>query len=219
MALQKPVQNIMIFGDSYSTFRGHIPQGYAVYYSEDDCDNTDVRRVEETWWHRLCTRLDLRLIRNDSWSGSTLCNTGYNGDCSRSNSFIYRLEKLEEENFFRDNAVDTVFIFGCTNDSWANAPLGEQKMSGHTKEDLFSVCPAIGYFLGRLKEVLPEANVIFLINTELKPQIGEAVKAASAYHGTEYIQLESIHKCCGHPTIQGMQDIADQVEAFLTENS
>ena len=25
--------NVMIFGDSYSTYSGHIPEGYAVYYS------------------------------------------------------------------------------------------------------------------------------------------------------------------------------------------
>ena len=205
----------MIFGDSYSTFAGYIPQGYAVYYSGADCDNTDVRKVEETWWHRVCTDLSLHLVRNDSWSGSTLCNTGYNGDCSETNSFIYRLEKLEAENFFRENEIDTVFIFGCTNDSWANAPLGELRLQEHTKEELYAVCPAIGYFLRRLQEILPNANIIFLINTELKPQIGEAVKAASAYFGTAYVELSCIDKRCGHPTIQGMQDIAKQVEAFL----
>lgn len=212
-----PLKNCIIFGDSYSTFAGYIPQGYAVYYSSAECDNTDVRRVEETWWHRLCGSLDLHLVRNDSWSGSTLCNTGYNGDCSKTSSFIYRLEKLESENFFRDNEIDTVFIFGCTNDSWANAPLGENRMA-QSKEELFSVCPAIWYFLGRLKEILPEANIVFLINTELKPQIGDAVQAASEHFGTSYIRLQYIDKRCGHPTIQGMKDIADQVEAFLQQS-
>jgi hypothetical protein len=215
MNICKPAKNVMIFGDSYSTFAGYIPQGYAVYYSSADRPETDVRRVEETWWHRVCNDLSLNLIRNDSWSGSTLCNTGYNGDCSKINSFIFRMETLEKENFFRDNAIDTVFIFGCTNDSWANAPLGEIKFSDFSADDLYSVCPAIGYFIGRLKEILPEANIIFLINTDLKPQIGEAVKAASEHFGTPYIPMEYIDKCCGHPTIQGMKDIAEQVEKFL----
>ena len=88
-------------------------------------------------------------------------------------------------------------------------------MEGHTKDDLYAVCPAIGYFIGRLKEILPEAQIVFLINTELKPQIGEAIKAASEHFGTSYIELQYIDKCCGHPTIQGMKDIAEQVEAFL----
>ena len=213
--MKQPVNNFMIFGDSYSTYKGYIPAGYAVYYSDAECDNTDVRRVEETWWHRLLTDRQLHLVRNDSWSGSTLCNTGYNGDCSRSSSFIYRMETLEKEGFFRDNQIDTVFIFGCTNDSWANSPLGEDKSEEITREDLYAVRPAIWYFLGRLREILPESNIIFLINTELKPQIGEAVKAASAYHGTDYIELTYIDKCCGHPTIQGMKDIEEQIEAYL----
>ncbi len=215
MNLRKPVKNIMIFGDSYSTFAGYIPQGYAIYYSENDRPETDVRHVEETWWHRVCTDLSLNLIRNDSWSGSTLCNTGYNGDCSRTNSFIYRMETLEAENFFRENEIDTVFIFGCTNDSWANAPLGESKFGDWSREDLFSVCPAIGYFIGKLKEILPESNIIFLINTDIKPQIGEAVKTASKHFGTSCISLEYIDKRSGHPTVQGMKDIAEQVEKYL----
>ena len=92
-------KNVMIFGDSYSTYDGYIPKGYAVYYADMECDNTDVRKVEETWWHRVCSDLSLHLVRNDSWSGSTLCNTGYNGDCSETNSFIYRMETLEEKGF------------------------------------------------------------------------------------------------------------------------
>lgn len=216
---KQPIRNIMIFGDSYSTFAGYIPDGYAVYYSTEESEQTDVRRVEETWWHLLCTEHSLNLIRNDSWSGSTLGNTGYNGDCSKTSSFIYRLEKLETEGFFREHEIDTVFIFGCTNDSWANAPLGEIQLNNFKADDLFSVCPAIGYFVARLKEILPKANILFLINTDLKPEIAEAVIAASEYNGTDYLNFTSIDKQCGHPTIQGMRDIKEQIDAFLADAS
>ncbi len=208
-------KNIMIFGDSYSTFAGYIPEGYAVYYSSADRPETDVRKVEETWWHRVCTALDLNLVLNNSWSGSTLCNTGYQGDCSGTSSFLHRLDVLKEDGFFESHAIDTVFIFGCTNDSWANAPLGEVKFGDYTAEDLRQVLPGICCFIGRVQETLPDAQVVFLINTDLKPQIGEAVKAASVHYGTAYIELKDIDKRCGHPTVQGMTDIAGQVEAFL----
>ena len=36
MNIKKPIQNVMIFGDSYSTFEGYIPEGYAFYYKNDD---------------------------------------------------------------------------------------------------------------------------------------------------------------------------------------
>lgn len=218
MELKRPVHNILIFGDSYSTYEGYIPDGYAIYYRNVDCDNTDVRLVEETWWHRLCQEQKLHLVRNDSWSGSTIGNTGYNGDCSHSNSFLYRLAQLQEAQFFTENDIDTVFIFGGTNDSWSNAPLGADKKPPYTEEDLFCVCPAIWTFIERLQQTLPDANIISLINTELKLEIGECIRAASEHFDTAYITLHDIHKCCGHPTIQGMRDITDQIKAFLLEN-
>ena len=216
--MNKTIKNIMIFGDSYSTFTGYIPDGYAVYYTPMGRPETDVTKVEETWWHRVCTDLELNLVLNNSWSGSTLCNTGYQGDCSQTKSFLHRLDVLKEEGFFTAHEIDTVFIFGCTNDSWANAPLGEIGFDHWTKEDLACVCPAICCFIGRIRETLPDANVVFIINTDLKPQIGEAVKAASEHYGTSCIEMKTIDKRSGHPTIQGMKDIADQVEAFVREN-
>jgi hypothetical protein len=73
--------NTLIIGDSYSTFKGYIPEGYAPYYTNEP-GNTDVRRVEETWWHQLQAETDCRILLNNSWSGSTICHTGYDGvDC------------------------------------------------------------------------------------------------------------------------------------------
>ena len=131
------MKRIMIFGDSYSTFEGYIPKGYAAYYTKDHTI-TDVRRVNETWWKRLTDEIGAEIVMNDSWSGSTICYTGYNNtDCSRSSSFIYRLNRYAEENFFEGKDIDAVFVFGGTNDSWADVPLGEEKLEdceGRTSE-------------------------------------------------------------------------------------
>ena len=84
-------KNTLIFGDSYSTYAGHIPEGYAVYYSGKRATPPDLEDVSETWWHRLITETGSTLVRNDSWSGSTICYTGYNNtDCSETSSFICR---------------------------------------------------------------------------------------------------------------------------------
>ena len=205
----------MIFGDSYSTFEGYIPEGYAFYYKNDEKPGTDVRHVEETWWYGLFAEIGANLVQNNSWSGSTIGNTGYDGDCSKTSSFICRLETLKENGFFEKNEIDTVFVFGGTNDSWSNAPLGEIKLSDHTKEDLFFVCPAICYFIGRLKEILPSANIVSIINTNLKAEIGDTIKAASDHNGTAYVELSGIDKLTGHPTIKGMAEIKEQVKAAL----
>lgn len=213
------IKNVLILGDSYSTFKGHIPDGYAHYYAEDRNDEADVRRVEDTWWHKLCSELNLNLTLNNSWSGSTVGYRGYgNADCSHTSSFISRLEKLYKNGFFEENKIDTVLIFGATNDSWANVELKEEKYSDFKEDDLFFVLPAISYLIKRLKEILPDGNIIYLINTDLKPEICTAVKNASVHYNTHFIEFSDIDKINGHPSIKGMNSIKNQVKKFILEN-
>ena len=63
----------MILGDNYSTFKGFVAEGCAIYYSAAERPETDVRRVEETWWHQVCQKADFNLLLNNSWSGSNIC--------------------------------------------------------------------------------------------------------------------------------------------------
>ena len=212
------IGNLLIFGDSYSTFEGHIPKGHAVYYSESDPSNTGVTKVSETWWYPLLSLLSANLVYNDSWSGSTICNTGYGGDCSKTSSFIYRLERHIENGFFEKNKVDTLFVFGGTNDSWANSPLGEIKFSDIKAEELFSVLPAVSYLAKRLREALPDVNVIFLINTEIKEEIREGIRLCANHYGHRYIDFPYIEKVGNHPTPIGMKTIKDTVLDYIKAN-
>ena len=54
--------NMMIFGDSYSTYAGYIPAGYAVYYSGHREGAPDVSDVKKTWWGRILETTDATLI-------------------------------------------------------------------------------------------------------------------------------------------------------------
>lgn len=67
----------IIFGDSYSTFEDYIPIGFAFYYSGKGRGETDVTAVGQTWWHQVVNETELNLVQNISWSGSTICYTGY----------------------------------------------------------------------------------------------------------------------------------------------
>ena len=203
-------KNALIFGDSYSTFYGFIPEEFYYYYGGDRHEN-DVSKVEETWWHQVISEANLNLIQNNSWSGSTIGNTGYDGDCSNSSSFIYRLSVLEESGFFKENEIDTVFVFGGTNDSWSNAPLGEIKFDDFKKEELFCVLPAICFFLKELKRILPNAQIYCLVNTNIKPEIQNCINLASKQFGITPVTFKSIDKDKGHPTIKGMCDIKNAV--------
>ena len=205
-------KNTVIFGDSYSTFKGHIPEGYAFYYPPTIPERPMIDDVADTWWWALMKETNSNLVRNDSWSGSTIGYTGYNGaDTSTLSSFIYRVRVLEAEGFFKKNEIDTVFVFGATNDSWSDAPIGKNKYKNVKEEDLYFVLPGVCHLLENLKRLLPKANITFIINSELKDEITSGIKRACKHYKIKTIALENIDKKSGHPTVQGMKEIKKQI--------
>jgi len=209
--------NVLILGDSISTFAGWVPEGYVHHYYSSG-GSTDIRQVEETWWHQIITETNSNLVMNNSWSGTTICYTGYDGiDYSAERSFITRFDKLYNEGFFEQNKIDTLFVFGGTNDNWADAPLGETMYEGQTKEDLYKVLPAIPFLMRRIREVLPDAEVIWIINTELKDVIVNAMLEGCKRYGFKEVVLHDIDKMVGHQSIKGMLQTKEQILVRLAK--
>lgn len=211
----KKIGNVYIIGDSYSTFRGYIPETHAPYYKPIKQDCTDITDVNETWWKIVLNNTESNLILNDSWSGTTICHTGYDGDDRSNRSFVTRFDKLIKEDFFADKKIDTVLVFGGTNDNWANSPLGEPKYNDWTNEDLYFVLPAISYLLHKITTTLPKARIIAILNNDLKPRLAEEFIKAAKHYGCEYLHLKPFDRNTGHPGISGMSQIAEQVLEFL----
>ena len=210
------MEKLMIFGDSYSTYEGYIPQGYACYYSGHRESPPDLDCVEKTWWKSLVNECGYELVLNNSWSGSTIGYTGYNNsDCSHSSSYIYRFETLLANGFFDANKIDKLIVFGGTNDSWSNAPLGEFKIGNIEEQELYCVLPAISRMAERLSVVLPDTKVYFIGNCDIKSEITDAMAEACAHYGHTYIALSGIDKVNGHPTALGMAQIKDQIKAVI----
>lgn len=221
------IGSIFILGDSYSTFEDYIPDGYAYYYATDgpnyvkndpnlQLGDNDVSDVTQTWWYNLAKE-NGKLLKNCSWSGTTICNTGYGGADCCDNSFIARIDKLIEKGYFAENKVDTLFLFGGTNDSWSNAPLGEAKYSDWTKADLYNVLPAFSYLIDRLVKNLPDTKIYCIINTELKNEISEFYKSVCNKENVDVIELYDIEKVRGHPTVKGMKSIKEQILDYINE--
>lgn len=62
-------QTVAVLGDSYSTFEGFIPKGYATWYSPTaPPETTDVNKVELTWWwqvisvKKICNKYQVPVI-------------------------------------------------------------------------------------------------------------------------------------------------------------
>ena len=206
------MKNVIIFGDSYSTYKDCIPEGYGPYYTGTGERVPDLASADETWWRLLMKETGWNLVRNDSWSGAPICYRGYDGvDVSASSSFIYRLKRLRDEGYFTDNKIDTVLVLGGTNDSWCGAEIGEEMREGWTHDDLYRVLPAIWYYFGDLRATFPEAKIYVICNCDINEVIIDAMARAAESIGAKPIFLHDIDKLEGHPTAQGMIEIKDQI--------
>lgn len=205
------MKNIFIIGDSYSTYDGYIPEGYHTYYGDKSERIPYVNGVEKTWWRIFEKENGINIVFNDSFSGSTICNT-VRKELSTDSSFVSRIDKYISENFFAENKVDTIIIFGGTNDSWIDSPIGNLQYSNWSDEDLKYVLPAFCYLVARAKTVAE--NVIVVINSELKQEITQGFVTACKNSEIPFVELCEIDKENGHPTELGMKQISAQVSKF-----
>lgn len=199
--------SVAILGDSYSTFEGFVqPAKNRIWYKAvTDTAKTDVSSVRQTWWHRFVTENNLKLERNNSFSGSTICNTGYDGKDYSDRSFVARMKNL--------GSPDIILILGATNDSWAGVPTGEYKYSDWTADDLYSFRPSMAYMLETMKDYYPGTEIYFILNCGLSDDINESVYAVCGHYGIPVVTLKDIDCKKGHPTQKGMAQIAAQVKA------
>lgn len=202
-------KTVSVFGDSYSTFEGYLtPSTNAVWYDLKHAANkTDVERVTQTWWHQLIRRNGWRLCVNNSYSGSTICNTGYDGNDYSDRSFVNRMDNL--------GCPDIIFIFGATNDCWSGAPLGEYQYEGIRPDQLWQFRPAMAYMLAWMKDRYINTELYFILNSDMKEEINESVYTICKHYGVPVITLKNIDKMQGHPSVKGMEQIAAQIEEAI----
>lgn len=196
-----------ILGDSYSTFEGFIPKEYICYYPNPERGD-NVLSVRDTWWHKLIELRGMRLLVNDSYSGSTVC-TRVRSNQPASASFVARAH----HSFSGDDNVrpDYILVFGGTNDSWLDRKPGKVQYGNWGEEDLSFVLPAFCYVLDQLSQVYPETKIVTVLNTGLRHEISEGILLASEHYGAICVILHDIDKQHGHPTALGMSQIADQI--------
>ena len=194
-------KSVSILGDSYSTFEGYVtPSTNELwYYAKSKASQTDVSNVRQTWWYQLIRNKGWRLCVNNSYSGATISYTGYDGNDYTARSFNTR----------------AILIFGATNDSWAGSPIGDYKYEGITGADLYAFRPAMARLLEYMVTRYVGTEIYFLLNDGLKESINESVKTICQHYGVKYIELKGIDKISGHPSVKGMQQIAEQVGAVL----
>ena len=223
IALQsKHYGTFSIIGDSYSSFKGYMANANAAtWYPASDHnmnDTNDVENVEQTWWYKFANNYGIRLIENNSWSGSTIDYDGYSDglEDGKETSFIQRMNLL--------TTPQLILIYGGTNDSWvANDTnredfLGEYKYSDFSESDFVYFRPALAYLLDTLKHKHIGAKIVFMLNASLN-NIKASVHEICAHYGIGVCEITGIALAHSHPTDEGMTAIANQIIKFLeTDN-
>lgn len=207
-----------ILGDSYSAFKGYVdPETNDAwsYY-----ENIGVTEVGQMWWSQLIDSTGWQLEKNNSFSGSLICNVDYL-EYYGAHSFLRRMDDLGNPNL--------ILVFGGANDVWRNVPLGGYVYEGWSEEQLCSFRPALSFLFAHLKSMYPQARLFFVLDTRLgldaPVEISEELSAGfvasihevTSHYGVSCIDLYDISKTWGHPNAEGQQSIANQVIIALEE--
>lgn len=206
---------VTIFGDSYSTFDGWLTPSTneSWYFAADHSwhkEGNDVTRVEETWWYLVLQEMGYKLEMNNSYSGATVGYFGYQNMNYCERSFNTRVANLGEP--------DLILSCCITNDSWTGETLGDYKYANWNENDMWYFRPAMARLCATLRLNYPNSRVLFILNTELKPEFCESMRIICRHYGFPLLELHDIDKQVGHPSIAGHRAIADQVIEYLKNN-
>lgn len=205
-------KNMSILGDSYSTFKGYVtPEKNLCFYRPVSKFPNDVHEVKQMWWWILKEKMGYKIEKNNSYSGSTICNTGYAKNDYSDRSFVTRMKNIGNP--------DLLFIFGGTNDCWAGSPLGDFKFGNWTKQDLYKFRPAFAFMINYLKVAHPHMRIINICNSDLDGEYNASMAEICKHYNVENIQLIKIDKQYKHPSILGMHRIAEQIEMRVKQEN
>ena len=145
-----------IMGDSVSTYRDKIPSGYATYYPHS---GNNVNDWTETYWGMLVTKAGMKLLINNSWSGSYV---SYNG--SNEASYMAGPARIDA---LGDTAPDYMVILAGGNDCNNTVPIGEVtpdpvNLASVTAADASTYAQAYKIMLTRIKTKFPNTKLIIL---------------------------------------------------------
>lgn len=189
-----------VLGDSYSTFDGYVdPDSNDVWAYYENIHVTDVRQM---WWWQLADSTGWQIEKNNSFSGSLICNMNY-ANYYGAHSFLRRMNNLGNPN--------VIFIFGGTNDVWDEAPLGDFVFSDWTDEQLCTFRPALAYLFSSLKVLYPTAKLYFMLDLSLDDGYVASVHRIAQAYDVVCIDLYYVEKDWSHPTIAGQTIIAQEV--------
>ena len=158
-----------VLGDSISTLKGYVPDDWRIHY-EGEAHIEGVTAPSNTWWGRVIEHFGGSLLKNSSFSGSTLEGFGFPAGCSKK-----RVDYLMGDN---GEAPDVVLVFMGINDyGWGgarNQVMGGSLSASAKPEDIGGFSPveltvtresltifenAYDSTLSQIRALAPEADI------------------------------------------------------------
>ncbi|WLT35552.1 SGNH/GDSL hydrolase family protein [Lactiplantibacillus plantarum] len=211
---QNPIsgKTVSIVGDSYSAFTGWVPEGNNISYNGTF---NGVASFSDMWWFKVIQKFNMSLMLNESWSGSTICNTGYNASDATATSFLTRITKRYGATNTLGQKPQVLFILGGLNDTWAKSPLGNAQYSDWTTDDLKTTLGAYSKMINDILLYNPGIEIINFEYADVSQEIRDGKALICEHFGVKNVPISVVDSLAGHPTTTGMQQIVDQIIAAL----
>lgn len=170
---KKAGTTVSIMGDSISTFRGYIPEGYYEFFPE----NGLVSDVDDTWWKRILDEKGWTLCVNGSSSGATCVGDSTGKDDPQCGCNEFRTGGLGGPD---GAAPDIIIVYMGTNDLLQSIPLGDNDGTKPVPEGEVSLFgDAYTLMLDKLQAKYPSSRIYCCTIT----QIG------TYGHGTPFVEM------------------------------
>ena len=201
-----------ILGDSISTYKGYIPNGFVHFPYYASSDDGGMITLEQTWWRITQQTLGCRLGINNSYSGTCVMNE-YGYTTSAEN-----ISRLQHSTRFDNLPPDIMIIYMGNNDALVQNlnTANFEKSYRNMLNNLYTLYPNIQLFLGTLsyekyfvgkdyyeEHVLVTAEVNRIIQSLASEYNLSIIDFATAYSDSSYL-FDTIH-----PNVLGMKALAN----------
>ncbi|MCI6014249.1 MAG: InlB B-repeat-containing protein [Coprobacillus sp.] len=198
-------KTVSILGDSMSTYKGIIPEGFACFYPYATCD---VNNPNQTWWMQIINKLGMQLLMNNSYSGSCVSDGTGNKPAVTKDRLSYLIPANDKE-----EKPDIIIIFMGANDcgsryvSLSTFTRDYEIMMKNIKE----LCPDSEIFL----MTLPDAN---FFSSQDRIDYNKVIENNATKFSCHLLSLDNVYTrqtssqyLCDsiHPNFKGMTSIAN----------
>lgn len=240
----EPVQlkgtTFSVMGDSISTYEGYNPEGFHIFFPQ--CG--DVEDVKDTWWQQVADDLEATLLANSSSSGATVAGDSTGTDNPQCACNELRTDGLAGAD---GACPDRIIVYLGTNDMIEAVPLGDNDGTRPVDEGEVTIfSDAYTLMLDKMHAKYPKAEIycctlphignygtetpyvefvngIGLSAKDYSRVIAKIAKTRGLpvidlYHcGIKIGNLQEMTSDGVHPTVEGMNCIAEAVKKAITE--